>query len=405
MRLLFLQETDWLKRYPAQQHHLAEKLVLRGHEVLAIDYELSWRMNGSGGLYARRSVFKHVAKIYPDAGITVIRPGFIRLPLLDYISMLFSHRREIKKQIREFKPDAIIGFGILNSCSAVRLVKHTRIPFIFYWIDVLHLLIPDRSLRLLGEHFECYALKHADMALAINENLRETLVKMGAAPQKSFLLRAGIDTSRFDPAISGSRVRQQYGIRAADRVLFFMGFLYHFSGLKEVAQQIASLNNKCFKLLIVGEGDAYEELRAISERYNASDVIILAGKKSYQEIPEHIAAADVCLLPAYPHEPIMQDIVPIKLYEYMAMRKPVIATRLPGVIKEFGTDNGIIYIERPEDATGKAMELLDSGRMTELGEKARRFAERNSWDNITTDFENLLKEVIAQKDERLSQRV
>ncbi len=397
MKLLFLQETDWLKRYPAQQHHLAEMMALRGHEVLAIDHELSWRTNGVKGLYSKRTVFKNVTKIHPEAGITVIRPGFIKLPLMDYVSIVVSHRREIKRQIKEFRPDAVVGFGILNSCSAVQLVRHTKIPFIYYWIDVLHLLIPNRLFRALGKSLEGYALKRSDMVLSINESLKELTVGLGAQAQRTRLLRAGIDTDKFNLSIDGKKVRRQYGITPEDRVLFFMGFLYHFSGLKEVAQRVAALGNDQLKLLVVGEGDACEELKAIRDKYSLQNNIILTGKKPYQEIPGLIAAADICLLPAYPHEPIMQDIVPIKLYEYMAMKKPVISTRLPGVVKEFGADNGVVYIDRPEDAVDKAMELFSNGNVANLGAKARRFAERNSWDKITDEFERLIQEAIKQK--------
>ena len=397
MKLLFLQETDWLKRYPAQQHHLAEMMALRGHEVLVIDYEISWRNSVDRGLYSKRRIFKNVTKIHSNANVTVIRPGFIKLPLLDYVSMMFSHRREIKRQIKELHPDAIIGFGILNSITSVQLVKHTRIPFIYYWIDVLHLLIPNRSFRTLGKLLEGYTLKRSDMALAINECLKELIIKLGAPAQRTHLLKAGIDTNKFNLSIDGNKIRQQYGIAPEDCVLFFMGFLYHFSGLKEVAQNIGILGNNHLKLLIVGEGDAFKELNAIRDKCNLQNSIIITGKKPYQEIPGLIAAADICMLPAYPDEPIMQDIVPIKLYEYMAMKKPVISTKLPGVMKEFGKDNGMVYIDRPEDAIDKALELFSNGSISNLGNKARRFAERNSWDKIADEFEKLLKEATKRK--------
>jgi glycosyltransferase involved in cell wall biosynthesis len=144
----------------------------------------------------------------------------------------------------------------------------------------------------------------------------------------------------------------------------------------------------------VGEGDAYEALQQIREKHNLKNRIILTGKRPYQEIPEFIAASDVCLLPAYPDEKIMQDIVPIKMYEYMAMKKPVIATRLPGVMGEFGEDNGVVYVDKPEDAVARAMELVQSGRIQELGQKARSFVERYSWQSITDEFERILKETV-----------
>ncbi|MCL0064216.1 hypothetical protein M1N83_03370 [Dehalococcoidia bacterium] len=81
----------------------------------------------------------------------------------------------------------------------------------------------------------------------------------------------------------------------------------------------------------------------------------------------------------------------------MAMRKPVISTRLPGVMKEFGEDNGVVYVDRPEDVVAKALELVQNGSVGTLGSKARSFVERNSWDNITDEFEKILEEVIKEK--------
>jgi len=404
MKILFIQETDWLKRGPHQQHHLAEMMSLRGHEIRAIDHEISWKTENAGKLYSRRSLFSdNVPKVHKDAIITVIRPGFIRMPVLDYISIFFSHMSEIKRQIKEFSPDVIIGLGILNSLSATLIVKRMGVPFIFYWIDSLHLLIPNKLLRGFGKLLECIILKRMDTVLTINDKLKDLVVSMGAPTQRTHVIRAGINIRQFDPGTKGDQIRKQYGFKEQDTVLFFMGFIYHFAGLKEVILKMAESDNNRLKMLVVGEGDAYDELKQMREKYKLQDKVVLAGQKPYQDMPAYIASADICVLPAYPDELIMQDIVPIKLYEYMAMGKPVIATRLPGVVKEFGDNNGIIYIEKPEETVNKAIELVASGSINNIGVKARLFAERNSWDSITDEFEGLLKQVIKEKsNEKLS---
>ena len=110
-----------------------------------------------------------------------------------------------------------------------------------------------------------------------------------------------------------------------------------------------------------------------------------------------MSASDICLLPAYPDEKIMQDIVPIKMYEYMAMGKPVIATKLPGVVMEFGNDNGVEYVNRPEEVITKANELCKDGRLNELGGKAKKFVEVLTWDRITAQFENILGDSVKEK--------
>jgi glycosyltransferase involved in cell wall biosynthesis len=397
VKILIIQESDWLKRGPHQQHQLADRLSLRGHQIRAIDYEILWREQGKSELYSKRQVFEDVWKISPSAEVTVIRPGIIKIPLLDYVSIVFTHQREINRQIKEFKPDAIIGFGILNSYLAAKAARGNGIPFIYYWIDVLHRLIPLRHLQFIGKALEQKTLKQTDRTLTINDKLKDYVVASGAASDRTQVIRAGIDVEQFKPSANIGNLRKQYGLKETDTVLFFMGWLYHFSGLKEVAQGLAKETNKNLKLLIVGEGDAFEDLKQITEKYNLQGRIILAGQRPYTEMPSFIAASDICLLPAYPWEKVMQDIVPIKLYEYMAMGKPVISTKLSGVMREFGEDNGVVYVDEPADAVGKAKSLVKDGKIGKLGGKARKFVQKYNWDSITDEFEKVIEGVIEEK--------
>ncbi|MFC1911847.1 glycosyltransferase [Chloroflexota bacterium] len=403
MKILIVQETDWLKRNPHQQHHLAEMMSPRGHEIRVIDYEFLWQSQGRKELWSRRKVVSGVSKIHGDASITVVRPGIIKVPWLDYISLVCTHRREIARQLAEFRPDVIIGLGILNSYLSARAAAK-KIPFVYYWIDVLHGLIPFKPFQVVGKFVESMTLKKSDRVLTINEKLRDYVIALGARPEKTTVLGAGIDFQRFNQDVDGKIVREQCCINKNDIVLFFMGWIYDFSGLKEVALQMAENKRPDVKLLVVGEGDGYEELQMIREKHKLQDRIILTGKKPYDEIPTYISASDICLLPAYSDEKIMQNIVPIKLYEYLAMKKPVIATGLPAVMREFGEENGVVYVDRPEAVISKALELVKNDSLKTLGLKARCFVERRSWDAITDEFEKILAEAIKEKQhERVSE--
>jgi len=406
MRILFVQETDWLQRNPHQQHHLAELMSLRGHEIRVIDYEFSWRQNGSRQLRSRREVYDDAHKVRKGAKIHLIRPGTVKLPYLEYVSLLLSHRQEIGRQIAEYDPHVIVGLGILNAYLAARAARRKGIPFLYYWIDVLHTLVPSRTFQPIARMIEGRTLAAADRVLVINEMLREQVIALGAPRTRTQVIGAGIDIDRFDPSLDGAVIRQKYGIGAHDVVLFFMGWLYHFSGLKEVALQLAREADRNIKLLIVGEGDAYDELQRIRESHGLGDRMILTGKVPYDDIPPFIAASDVCLLPANPRETIMQHIVPIKVYEYMAMKKPVITTRLPGVMKEFGHDNGVLYVDEPEDVIVKAVELTARGNVHEAGSRARAFVETRAWDRIAGEFEATLTAAIEERrNERDRERV
>jgi glycosyltransferase involved in cell wall biosynthesis len=402
MKILYIQETNWIKRNPIDQHHIAELLNLRGHDFRVIDFNITWRMDQNHGLWAGRQVFHNISKIYNDARITVIRPGIIRLPLLDYLSLAISQNHEIHRQIREYNPDVIIGLGGIYSYLAGRAARRHHIPFLGFWVDIHHRLVNSPILQFVGWIIEHRTVKLVDKLIVVNENLKGYVVNLGAPKEKVVLLSTGVDISHFNPSISGDAIRNSLGIRKNDIVLLFVGWLYHFSGLKEIARELARINSERIKIIILGEGDAYNDLVRIQQENKLTSQLILTGKKQYSEIPNYIASADICILPAYPTEKIMRDIVPIKLYEYAAMKKPTITTRLPGVMKRFGNENGVIYVEKPEDTILKALELTDKHVLDDIGSKARIFAEKNSWDKITDIFENILQEMIKEKsNERL----
>jgi glycosyltransferase involved in cell wall biosynthesis len=145
--------------------------------------------------------------------------------------------------------------------------------------------------------------------------------------------------------------------------------------------------------MAVGDGDLYAPLSKMAAHRHAGDKIILTGKVPFDDMPSYLAAADICLLPAHINE-IMMNIVPIKMYEYMAMGKPVIATKLPGIIQEFGFENGIVYVDKSDDTLNKAEELIATKNVRGEGEKARRAVENQDWDSITDEFERTLRDVL-----------
>jgi glycosyltransferase involved in cell wall biosynthesis len=276
---------------------------------------------------------------------------------------------------------------------------------VFQVLEPNYEMIPSKLLRPIGKLIERKIFRGADKVVVINEGLREYAIRMGARPEKTCVIRAGIDHERFGSHVDGKTVRRQYGIAEDEMALFFMGWLYQFSGLKEVLAELAKLGREDLgvKLLIVGDGDAFEELQRMRTDLGLENCVTLAGKQPYDKIPEFIAASDMCLLPAYNNE-IMRDIVPIKMYEYMAMGKPVIATRLPGIMKEFGSDNGVLYVERPEDALGKALEVIKAGTIEAHGEKARQFVRDTDWGTVVDQFEEVLVDCTQPREDGARRR-
>ena len=398
MKILLVQDMDWRKKGPWQQHHLMEKLSLKGHEIHVIVFEHLWHEE-KGPFFAKQVRIEHFNRIYEGAEVTYIRPSFIRLPVLDYVSFLVSSRTAIKNEIETFNPDLILGFSsVLSNYWGMQLAKKYGIPFVYYWYDIIHVLNVPQPYGPLAFLIEKRIVKGSTHLVTINAALTEYLQAFGAPPSKTDTIPGGVDLKRFDPQrIDPQIVRQRYGFADNDIVLFFMGWIYPFSGLREVAIDVvnAADSPQRIKLLVVGRGPGLAWLEEFVKEREAQDQIILTGYRPYEEIPQLIAAADICVLPAYDNEE-MRHIVPIKLYEFLAMGKPVISTKLHGVMEEFKTGNGVVYVDKPEAVVARAA-ALSKVQLHEQSEQALNFMQRHDWDSITADFEALLTSTVREK--------
>lgn len=391
MRILVVQESDWLERGPHQSHHLMERLAQRGHEVRVVDFQIGWMNYYNQGIVSPKRIVPNFSKVTPP-GVTVIRPQIIRLPFLSYISLLVTHRITLEREIRDHRPDIVIGFGLLNARIAVRQCKKQGIPFVYYIIDELHRLVPEEILQPIARYVEQSNDKLSSKIISINEGLREYCERMGADPFKTEVIRAGVDYERFANA-DGTNIRKRFGFTQKDTIMFFMGWLYDFSGLDEVALEMAKSKNKNLKLLILGRGELWNRLQEIRESEGLQNRLVLEDWKPYSEVPEYLAAADICLLPAK-HSKIMENIVPIKMYEYLAAGKVVFATKLSGIHKEFGEGNGVIYINESMESVARAEDLISAGILKSEGLKGQLFVKPNDWTLVTDQFEEMLKEFI-----------
>lgn len=372
-----------------------ELLSLRGHQIRVIGFDQLWREE-HGDIISKKIVEEDISRFYKGAKVTFIRPFFLKIPLIDYISFLFSSRIEIKKQISDFKPDVIIGFSsIISNLWGVIYANNEHIPYIYYWYDIVHTLNVPKPFSLIAILIEKIIINKSTSIVVINEALKDYIIDFGANPSVTKVIPGGVDQNRFNPGkFDRKSIRGKLGFDDADMVLFFMGWIYEFSGLDRVVIELAKYGKSAskIKVLIVGEGDNYHKLKAIIKDYHMEDRVIMTGKMPYQDIPGLIATSDICLLPAINNE-AMRHIVPIKMYEYLSMQKPVISTELPGVIKEFGYNNGVIYIKHPEEAIAKALELT-SEDIANNSNRANKFISNYKWEYIIDEFETHMDELI-----------
>jgi hypothetical protein len=112
LNILFVHEVDWLRKVVFEIHTWSELLSGLGHEVFAIDFENEWSRKSLLDLGTLKTeVFENVSRTGNNSSITVIRPGFVKAPILDRATAMLTHYFEIERVIKEKQIDVIILYS------------------------------------------------------------------------------------------------------------------------------------------------------------------------------------------------------------------------------------------------------------------------------------------------------
>lgn len=351
MNILVVHETEYIKKVVFEYQVIPELWASRGHNVFVIDFETGWKRKNIFDLYSKTHQLSNVRKSGKTRGVTLVRPGFIKLPFLDRLSAMISHYLAIKKLIKGKKIDVIFLYSApTNGCQTVVLAKKYKVPVYFRLLDVLHQLVPSKFLMKPTYLLEKYVYLRIDQLTAITPKLAEYAIRMGAKPETTSYLPSASDDDLFFPASKDEKLMQDLSLSKADKIITFAGTLYNFSGLDKVLDYFGKNLQKYpgIKFLIVGHGEQEEALKHLVEKYDIRSRVILTGFIEYEKLNAYLNLSDICINP-FEINKVTDIIFPGKIYQYLACGKPVIATRLSGLIDIFpdiNSDNVYYYDEK-----------------------------------------------------------
>src|SRR5207249_4086229 len=336
-------------------------------------------------------------RAYPEASVTVRRPGMIRLPLLSRISGAITNGLEVRKVLAHAKPDVILLYGLPTvGLQSVISGRWYDVPVVFRSIDVLNQLAP-RSLAVMTKVLEGIVYRSVAGIVALTPRLQEHIASYGVPDSRIRLLPCGVDAALFSPGSKNAALLAGWNIGASDPVITFMGTIYRFSGLDRVIAEFQKIlrRHPQTKLLIVGWGEDEERLKRLSIQHGVSANVVFTGLQPYSLLPDIIRSSDICINP-FELNDITRDILPNKVFQYLACGKPLVATPLPGT-KPFlsGESDGVVYTPL-ENVAGCLRDLLaDAKRRDELGRNAAAAVkQRYDWRRIARQMVEMIQEFI-----------
>lgn len=228
-----------------------------------------------------------------------------------------------------------------------------------------------------------FCFRHATAIVAVSNQLKTQLVQKWQIPEKKItVLPNGADVDKFYIGSKCQDMRARLGLAEAPTAIFVGGF-YPWHAPLELVEAFAKVSQLVpgAQLCLVGNGPMRQQAETRTRELGLEGVVFV-GAVPHEQIPEWLAAANVALAP-YAHLNGELWFSPLKLFEYMAAGKAIVASKV-GQVAEVIQDghNGILVEVGDVEGFAKAVACLltDADKQNQLGQNARGQAvAQHSW--------------------------
>lgn len=186
-------------------------------------------------------------------------------------------------------------------------------------------------------------LRRMKWLLIHNHWKTERVMERFAIPRSKIITEPNaVDIGEFGIASSKAEVRAQLQLPQDKKIIVYTGHLYSWKGVNMLAESARELPTD---YLVVFVGGTSEDVQRFRKSYGNISNISIVGWRLYAQIPLWQKAADVLVLPNTAKEDISKFYTsPMKLFEYMASRVPIVASQIPS-IEEIVAEREVFFAE------------------------------------------------------------
>ena len=373
-------------------------------------YDLQLEGHGAGTTHTME-LFENLKKVGNEANLFVPKPKdaasykranisylpILNIPLLRGVSyqlILFFYY--LLYQTKHTKPDFIYSRISLFTISPLILSKLLKIPYVVeingLGMEELKLSNTSKLTIQIFKVNEKLNYKHSKRIIAVTQGVKEGIKELNNIPDdKIAVIENGANTDLFRP-MNREKARKELKLDDNCKYIGFSGAFSQWHGLEDLVKSAPLILKEVenTKFLLVGDGELKEQIIQMVNDLNLIDNFIFIDRVPYEEVPEYVNAFDICLILKKKDIPGS----PLKLWEYMACGKPVIATNTEDFKALEDYNAGILVDpEKTEEVADAIITLLKDKKLREkMGKNGRKYVvENRSWERVARAVEKVLK--------------
>lgn len=275
--------------------------------------------------------------------------------------------------IPNLEQDRIIAFGQIKSYflawKYLRFIKKHQIDYVFCraprllfflilysrifyrglkFIYEVH-LIPEKTF--LDRLIEKTISRAVHCFIFITNHLQELYIKKYPCPRaRTIVLSDAVDLDIFDLDLSKEQSRKNLGLRQDKKIIGFFGRFRTMrmeKGLDTILKSLEFLPSNIMLLAMGGKPRAIKDYSERAQKLGLKERVVFVESLSQHDVAIRQKACDILLMPFPYNQHYAYYMSPLKMFEYMASNRPIIASDLPS-IKEILNENNAFFV-RPDD--------------------------------------------------------
>ena len=237
--------------------------------------------------------------------------------------------------------------------------------------------------------------RKAHKIITITAVLKDAIVKEGVDAAKILVAHDGVDLEMFN-AVNKSvgELKTELNLPAEQFLVGYVGkfkTLEQEKGLKTMIEALSLLDKETKMAFVGGDEAEVKEYKSLAQRFNVLPQCIFIGYQPYKRMIEYMKAMDAVVLPS-PDKPLAHYSSPLKLFEYMASGRPIIASNLPAIREVLNDKNALFFKPESGDDLARAIKMIKASPALgyHLSRQALADVKNYTW---TSRAENILKSI------------